>query len=80
MVTHTEQMAQSIKEQMKIRKWDIPDLSVASNIPPRRLAERLTGLTDFHLSELSGLADAFGLTLSQLVESATNQAEHKQAA
>lgn len=73
MGSHTEMMARSIKEQMRSRSWSIADLAVASGIPPKRLAERLTGLTDFHLSEMSALADAFGITLPDLIQSVSEQ-------
>lgn len=67
MATTTEQMAQAIKEQMQMRHWTLVDLSAASGIPPKRLTERLTGLTEFQLSELSKLATAFGFTLVELI-------------
>lgn len=67
MVTDNERLAQAIKLHMRDRNWNLADLAAVSGIPPRRLSERLTGLTDYKLSEMSALAEAFGVTLHELV-------------
>ena len=70
MVTPTEKLAQDIKGFMRDRGWGVQDLAAASNVSEARVTSRLTGLSDFRLSEIYAFADAFGVDAGGLVESA----------
>lgn len=77
----TEQVAAVIDRAIKAKGYSVNQTAQLSYVPRQTLERKLAGVKPFTAPELAGLAAAFGIKLSELMELAeTEAAEATEAA
>ncbi len=66
-LTANEQLRRNVKELMRWRKLTQATLAAKIDVSQPWLSKRLTGVTPFQIEDVDSIANAFGLTASQLL-------------
>lgn len=67
MVTNTERLAQTVKQEMYKRDWEAKYLAQRASVTEDALNRSLTGMYDWPLTRIFKIADAFGIKASELL-------------
>ena len=66
--TANEWVRANVREAMELRRWSQSELAARLDRSQPWLSKRLTGITEFQLSDLDAIAAVFGLSPSELLQ------------